>query len=125
MAKKQHSSPAQLLADKAAELERIREGADMIYTGDQREETGELSVVDQHPADVADYVHQRELRDTTESILEQEANQVKEAQERLADGTYGTCADCGEPIPKARLEVRPEATLCVKCQTLRENARVA
>src|SRR5260221_1843829 len=105
-------SPAKVLAEKAADIERIREGADMIYTGDQREETGELSVVDQHPADVADYVHQRELRDTTEAILEQEATQVREAQERLAAGSYGICADCQEPIPDERLKARPEAPLC-------------
>lgn len=30
-------------------------------------------------------------------------------------GTYGICARCGEPIPAARLEVRPFAQLCVPC----------
>ncbi len=118
-------SPAEVLRAKAQEIEQIREGADMVYTGDQREETGELTVVDQHPADVADYVHQRELHDTTEWVLEQEAQQVKEAQARLAEGKYGICADCGKKIPDERLRARPEATLCVECQTKREARRVA
>ena len=36
---------------------------------------------------------------------------------RLDDGTYGVCAVCGQPIPAARLEVRPTATTCVGCAT--------
>lgn len=37
------------------------------------------------------------------------------AVERLASGDYGRCEVCGEPIPAARLEVRPAATTCVGC----------
>ena len=38
---------------------------------------------------------------------------VRRAQERVADGTYGVCEVCGEPIPEGRLEARPWATRCV------------
>lgn len=34
---------------------------------------------------------------------------------RLDDGTYGVCVVCGQPIPPARLEVRPTAATCVGC----------
>lgn len=34
---------------------------------------------------------------------------------RLADGTYGVCADCNGRIPYGRLLVMPEATRCVTC----------
>lgn len=37
------------------------------------------------------------------------------------DHAKGICADCGEPIPKARLKFVPSATRCVTCQTLAEN----
>ncbi|SDH30518.1 TraR/DksA family transcriptional regulator [Microbacterium pygmaeum] len=37
------------------------------------------------------------------------------ALERVAAGTYGICASCGRPIPPARLELLPGATLCVPC----------
>ena len=37
---------------------------------------------------------------------------------RLDDGTYGACVVCGQPIPAARLEVRPTATTCVSCANL-------
>ncbi len=36
---------------------------------------------------------------------------------RVDAGTYGLCEACGKPIPEARLEVVPEATLCVSCKT--------
>jgi RNA polymerase-binding transcription factor DksA len=39
--------------------------------------------------------------------------EVRRAQQRLAEGTYGTCEVCGEPIPEGRLEARPWATRCV------------
>ena len=34
---------------------------------------------------------------------------------RLREGTYGTCAKCGESIPEARLRARPTAPTCVAC----------
>ncbi|MFF6904886.1 TraR/DksA family transcriptional regulator [Streptomyces sp. NPDC012389] len=37
------------------------------------------------------------------------------AVDRLENGDYGRCEVCGEPIPAARLEVRPAATTCVGC----------
>jgi RNA polymerase-binding transcription factor DksA len=38
---------------------------------------------------------------------------VRRAQQRVDEGTYGTCEVCGEPIPEARLEARPWATRCI------------
>jgi RNA polymerase-binding transcription factor DksA len=35
---------------------------------------------------------------------------------RVDANTYGLCESCGKPIPHARLEVVPEATLCVSCK---------
>lgn len=40
---------------------------------------------------------------------------VTMALDRLAEGTYGLCVDCGEPIPPARLEALPETERCVPC----------
>lgn len=39
---------------------------------------------------------------------------VRRARQRLADGTYGVCEVCGQPIPEERLEVRPWALRCVQ-----------
>lgn len=40
---------------------------------------------------------------------------VEHALDRLDDGTYGTCAACGRPIPFERLEAIPQARHCVAC----------
>ena len=40
-------------------------------------------------------------------------DQVEAALERLANGTYGTCAVCGEPIAAGRLEARPWTPFCI------------
>jgi DnaK suppressor protein len=39
---------------------------------------------------------------------------VRRAQEKLAEGSYGRCDVCGQEIPPARLEALPWATLCVE-----------
>jgi RNA polymerase-binding transcription factor DksA len=39
---------------------------------------------------------------------------VRRARRRLAEGGYGECEVCGEPIPEERLEVRPWALRCVE-----------
>jgi RNA polymerase-binding transcription factor DksA len=51
--------------------------------------------------------------------LIRELDQVRTARERLEQGQYGICQDCGKIIPAARLQALPYATLCVRCQTLR------
>ena len=41
-------------------------------------------------------------------------DEVRRARERVAEGSYGTCEVCGEPINPERLEARPWATRCVR-----------
>lgn len=45
---------------------------------------------------------------------------IDEALRKLKEGTYGICEDCGEEIPKERLEVMPFAILCRDCQEKKE-----
>lgn len=112
------------LAQKAQEAERLRDFIDRTtFAGDQREASGELSVVDQHPADVADITAQREVDYTIKGIVEEEVEQVQLAMQRKEEGQYGICADCGQPIAKERLEARPQATLCIDCQRKHESGR--
>lgn len=49
--------------------------------------------------------------------LKSQLDEVDRALLRIADGTYGTCAECGNEIPPARLEARPESVLCVTCKS--------
>jgi RNA polymerase-binding protein DksA len=50
------------------------------------------------------------------NALERKLESVTTALRAVEKGTYGTCERCGEAIDPARLEVRPDATLCLKCQ---------
>ena len=42
--------------------------------------------------------------------------EISDAQQRIAQGTYGVCLECDEPISVKRLEAVPWARYCVKCQ---------
>lgn len=50
----------------------------------------------------------------------EEMGLVKAALQRLDAGTYGDCADCGEPIGLQRLMVQPAACRCAACQHAHE-----
>ena len=57
---------------------------------------------------------------------ERDANELREitaALQRLEDGSYGQCADCGVDISPSRLEVQPSALRCIKCQEKLEHAQ--
>jgi len=92
------------------------EGLDTSET----ESVGELSSIDQHPADLGTETFERE-KDV--SIIEQvvaELADVEYALHRLDEGTYGICAACGKPISDARLDAMPAARLCLDDQALAE-----
>ena len=43
--------------------------------------------------------------------------EIDAALAKIAEGTYGFCESCGNPVPKARLEALPHARLCVSCKS--------
>jgi len=45
---------------------------------------------------------------------------IREAIERIEDGTFGVCENCEEEIGEARLRARPVTTLCIDCKTEQE-----
>lgn len=57
-------------------------------------------------------------RSETLALIEIARHRLEEAEEalrRMDAGTYGVCADCGKPIPQARLEARPLSVRDVEC----------
>ena len=60
--------------------------------------------------------HEMSLANNSRDLLVQ----VERALGRLDAGTYGRCEECGLPIPKARLQAFPRATLCVTCKQREE-----
>jgi DnaK suppressor protein len=45
---------------------------------------------------------------------------IEQALERVEQGTFGICEDCGEDISEGRLKARPVTTLCIKCKQEQE-----
>jgi DnaK suppressor protein len=50
--------------------------------------------------------------------------EVDEALDRIANGTYGVCEECGGLVGLKRLEVRPVAKYCVPCLTKLEKGKI-
>lgn len=45
---------------------------------------------------------------------------VRKSLQRIEDGTFGECEDCGEEISHSRLVARPTADLCIACKEAEE-----
>lgn len=76
-------------------------------------ESTELSNYDNHPADNATDLYDQERGMAMTQFKEEELEDAKAALAAIEDGTYGTCAVCGEDIPFERLEALPTALTCI------------
>ena len=100
------------------ERERAQEALDYLHEENegQLEDDREEIQSDNHPGDMATSTFDRELDDTLEENVERTIGEIDAALQRIENGTYGTCVNCGEPIPADRLEAVPWATLCIDCK---------
>jgi RNA polymerase-binding protein DksA len=48
--------------------------------------------------------------------LQRKLESIERAIHLAENGTYGICESCGDRIDPARLDILPQATLCLKCQ---------
>jgi len=69
-----------------------------------------------HPADREDNPEIFSVNVVRVAHLKDCLTQVDQAIERLKDGNFGYCGECGKKIPLKRLKVMPFAHLCVDCQ---------
>lgn len=90
--------------------------------GSLEDETGELvsGSADQHMADTATETVDREIDYTLEASDGRLLTAIDSALNRIEDGTYGTCVNCGAQIAPERLEAMPWATLCIDCKRKEE-----
>jgi DnaK suppressor protein len=58
----------------------------------------------------------REIEWRHRGQLEARLREINDAQDRLMDGAYGRCSDCGAEIDSRRLAADPAASLCITCQ---------
>lgn len=68
-----------------------------------------------HPAEVGSHSFEQEF---TLGLVSRDGDKIKLidiALEKIAEGSYGVCDECGARIPKGRLELLPESIFCVKC----------
>lgn len=86
----------------------------------QQEQLQEDSMYDNHPADLGTETFERSKDLSLRENALRQLDAIDRALERIDQGTYGICEECGSPIPEARLEAFPMATTCIRCQEARE-----
>lgn len=79
------------------------------------EASGSLSNAPLHMADLGTDNFEQEFTFGLLQNQEQALDEISEALERINRGTYGTCEECKQPIPKPRLQALPSARYCVAC----------
>jgi RNA polymerase-binding protein DksA len=96
---------------------RARLGAQLAELEDRLSRI-ERDLAEPPDADSSERAVQMEDDDSLEAqaaLVSSEIASVRRALERIEDGTYGECANCGNEIAQGRLEARPEAALCIAC----------
>ncbi len=74
-----------------------------------------------HPADEGTNAFDQARDLAVQVSAEHTLQLVTDALERLDNGTFGLCLDCGQEIDAARLEAIPYAPVCLNCQAKREH----
>ncbi len=86
----------------------------------RRAQDGDISHVPLHMADVGSDNYEQEF---TLGLMESErklVHDIDDAIARIQDKTYGVCIESGEPIPRARLEIKPWARYTIEVVRERE-----
>ena len=81
--------------------------------------------VSQDPADKASNSYTKELLFSQSTNERNTLKLIDEALERIADGAFGECLNCGEEIQPKRLDAIPWTPHCIKCQELQEQGLLA
>jgi DnaK suppressor protein len=87
--------------------------------------TPAVEEVETSPADSASNRTLNQLEAEADEHRQAQLSSIRHALARFGDdeSPYGECESCGEPIGYSRLEARPEARLCIACQTRLEQRR--
>ncbi len=96
--------------------------AEATLKKNRTESNGDLSSMPIHLADIGSDNFEQEF---TLSLMENEEGTlglIESSLERIEEGTYGQCEECGVKIPKSRLNAIPYATLCVRCASRQERS---
>lgn len=84
------------------------------------------AAAEQRAGESDDWAQANAERDLAIALGERESAEliaIDAALQRIADGSYGLCVDCGVAITTARLHANPTAMRCVDCQSRLEQAQ--
>jgi DnaK suppressor protein len=109
-----------LLLQRSRLLKNDLEGMETETRGKGADRTGDQSTVPGHTAELASDASEKNLSYGRMESQSEELKEIKEALERIEDGSYGICESCQGKIPKERLKAIPYARRCVKCQEKEE-----
>ncbi len=84
------------------------------------EDASEESPYDQHMAETVAATLDREIVLTLEGNAQAAIAHIDRALQKLEDGSYGTCDQCGLAISEDRLRAAPFANLCIECKRREE-----
>jgi len=110
----------QAMLERKAALQRALQSNLKTYREDTVPQVDVVDVVERATGDAAD-----DLAAGLAEIESAQLAQIEEALQRLEEGTYGQCQDCGKPIPQKRLQLVPFALRCVDCQRTADTGRPA
>jgi DnaK suppressor protein len=82
-----------------------------------------IDLLNQEPGDSGDESLANALADFNLSILDRHIDAMRDieaALQRVRDGAYGVCIDCGDDVGFSRLQAYPTAKRCIVCQEQRE-----
>lgn len=80
----------------------------------------EVASLSGEPADVATAIEQTDASLSRRAALMESLRSIDRALDRISEGTYGACVECGSPIAPKRLEAMPDADRCITCQDTAE-----
>ena len=108
-----HKFKDQLKQSKKEAEHLLKDHFDLMRSHDH-DATGELSSIDNHPADDATELYEREKDIALYEHARQELSEIEYALKAISHNQYGKCEECGKDIPKERLEAIPTTTFCVE-----------
>ncbi|WP_226668027.1 TraR/DksA C4-type zinc finger protein [Metabacillus litoralis] len=79
----------------------------------ETQSSGELSNYDNHPADTASELYEKEADMAISDHVKEEINKIENALQAMSEGTYGYCKECGKSITFERLEAVPTSLYCI------------
>ena len=103
---------AAALESRAAELSRSLAGRNHILVERAADSVDEQVLAGEREASAQTLAHESRL-----------LREIKAARARIADGSFGVCLRCEEPIAPKRLQAIPWAAYCVSCQAKSEESR--